>query len=304
MLLQNFQDSILELRRRVILSILFFISTFFIVLFFNKILIENGLNFVVKAIQNKQEIRIFTQNISSAFIFRMKITLYLSFAISLPYFLFQLYSFISLGLFKKERKVLFYTSTIGIIFGYFGFIISILYLVPLCISFFLSMQFNQDVISQFIELNSLLSLIFNIGTCGFIIFQTPIIVFLLLMYNFLQLKSFSKFRLYSIPVYLTISGIITPPDVLSQVICTIIMLGLTEIGFVCFLLYNAMIKNKNDYSKQNIVYQQQDFVEIKKNKKVKYKNDYKSKKILDDFFYFKSLKQKKNKKNNKFRNKY
>jgi sec-independent protein translocase protein TatC len=159
---------------------LFFV-VFAFCLYKNKQIVDFLFNFLFNFIlQKKDGINLFTSTISAAFFFKLKVVFYLSIAICIPFFVYNFYAFVSLGLFFREKKLLLFLSSFGVLLGYFGFFLSVFYLLPLCILFFNSMQLSVFNVKELVDLDSFFYLCFNIGLCGFFTFQTPIAIFLLL----------------------------------------------------------------------------------------------------------------------------
>jgi len=236
--LHKYARHLSELRGRVIKCLLLFCLVFAGLFYksqqvFELFFLQNFASF---------NLQLFTSKISSGFFIRLKLCIYFAIAICLPYFVYHAYQFISLGLFKRERKSFWFGCVLGCLLGYLGFAFASFYLLPLCLAFFNSMQLSIASVSNLVEIESFIALCFAIGFCGFLTFQTPIIVFLLLKFNIVSLKTFKNFRKIYIPFFLTIGAIITPPDVVSQVICATIMIIFAETGFVVFKINNKNCK--------------------------------------------------------------
>ena len=153
------------------------------------------------------------------------------FIMAFPYIIYEFWRFISPAMYTKEKNtargfillssVLFF---LGVLFGY--------YLVtPLSINFLGSYQVSDKVLNEF-DIGSYISLVrSSVIACG-LIFELPIIIYFLTKIGLVTAETLRKYRKISLVVVLIISAIITPPDILSQIIVAIPVLVLYEISIV------------------------------------------------------------------------
>ena len=92
--------------------------------------------------------------------------------------------------------------------------------------------------------NTLIPLILGAGLA----FQLPLVMYFLAKIDIVSAKFLRKGRKYAIVIMLVVSGIITPPDMLSQVICTIPLLLLYEISIM--LCVKVEKKRKEEDAKE------------------------------------------------------
>ena len=163
------------------------------------------------------------------FIVHIKVSVMLGFVVSFPYVFYQFWSFIAPGLYEEERKaargVVFICSSLfiaGILFGYF--IIS-----PFAVSFLAGYEI-KDVAST-TTLSSYVSymMMFTIPTG--VIFELPVVVFFLAKVGLITAEFMQTYRRHAFVVILILAAIITPPDVVTQLL----------IGFPLYILYEISI---------------------------------------------------------------
>lgn len=156
-------------------------------------------------------------------------SIYAGIIVGFPYILYEFWKFISPGLRENERKssrgfiviasLLFFS---GVLFGYY--VIS-----PLSINFLGNYQVSEEVRNQF-DLESYISLVrTSVLACG-IVFELPILMYILTKIGLVTPEALKKYRKYSIIIILVLSAIITPPDVVSQIIVAIPILILYEVS--------------------------------------------------------------------------
>ena len=153
------------------------------------------------------------------------------FIISFPYVIYEFWRFVSPAMYTNERNTargfIFISSLLffmGVLFGY--------YLVtPLSINFLGKYQVSAQVLNEF-DLGSYISLVrSSVLACG-IIFELPIIIYFLTKIGVVTPEFLRKYRKYALVIVLILSAIITPPDILSQIIVAIPVLILYEISIV------------------------------------------------------------------------
>lgn len=160
------------------------------------------------------------------FIAYIKISLMCGAVVSSPINLIQIWLFVKPGLKKNERKYLLLALFMGIIFFGLGVIFSYYTIIPITIEFFIQMSGNQiePLFSFQNYLSFVLSLLFSFG----LVFELPLLIILLTKLNLVTDKSLKKYRKIVILVIFILAAVLTPPDIISQVLLALPMLLLYE----------------------------------------------------------------------------
>jgi sec-independent protein translocase protein TatC len=151
------------------------------------------------------------------------------FIIAFPYVVYQLWLFISPGLLKHERRkargFIFVSSLLfflGVLFGYFV-------ITPLSLRFLGTYSVSAEIFNDF-DLSSYTALVrASVLSAGFI-FELPILVYFLTKIGLITPELMRKYRKISLVLVLTLSAIITPPDIASQIIVAIPIMILYEVS--------------------------------------------------------------------------
>ncbi|PCJ67199.1 MAG: twin-arginine translocase subunit TatC [Bacteroidetes bacterium] len=151
--------------------------------------------------------------------------------IAMPYILVEVYRFIKPALRRTEKKysgfvigfasLLFFT---GIAFGYF-------ILTPISVNFLGNYTLSESIEKEF-TVASVVSFITLLTLGAGIIFELPIVVYFLAKIGILTADTMRKYRKVSLVVILIISALVTPPDVTSQIILSMPILLLYEVGII------------------------------------------------------------------------
>lgn len=184
-------------------------------------------------------------DVSGQFSVHMWTALWAGVILGFPYLAYELWSFISPGLYEKERRnakgFIFITSFLfflGVLFGYY--LIS-----PLSINFFGNYSISGEVHNQF-QIDSYISLVrSSVLACG-VIFELPIIVFFFTKIGLVTPQFLRTYRKHAVVVVLLVSAVITPPDIASQIIVSIPILILYEVSiFISAYVLKRDEKKKN-----------------------------------------------------------
>jgi sec-independent protein translocase protein TatC len=182
--------------------------------------------------------------ISDQFTLAMTSSVVIGLCFAFPYAFWELWRFIKPGLRPSERQAaqgaVFFVSTLfllGLLFGYY--IVS-----PLSINFLANFQIAPGLKNQF-DVNSYLSVLVTLSLGCALIFQMPIVVFVLSKVGILTPSFMRLYRRHAWIIILVVAGIITPsPEIYSQVLVALPLLGLYEISiFVSGYVEQTRIKN-------------------------------------------------------------
>jgi len=151
--------------------------------------------------------------------------------IAFPYVFWQFWKFIKPALktneLKGTRGVIFWVSTlffIGVLFGYFV-------VAPYTINFFANFSID-DNIKNFWTLSSYFSTIIPLILGSGIAFQLPLVLYFLAKIDVVSVAFLKKYRKHSILVIVIAVSAITPPDMLSTIICSIPLVLLYEVSIL------------------------------------------------------------------------
>ena len=178
------------------------------------------------------------------FLVPLKVTLLFSFVLALPYVLFQAWAFIAPGLYQHEKRLaipLVISSTllflVGMAFCYF--------IVFHTVFHFISMV-SPESINFAPDIEAYLSFVMTMFVAFGITFEVPVVVLVLVTTGMMTLEKLKAARGYVIVGAFVIAAIVTPPDVLSQLLLAIPLCLLYELG----LLVARFIKPKDTVTEE------------------------------------------------------
>jgi sec-independent protein translocase protein TatC len=165
------------------------------------------------------------------------------FILGFPFIVWEIWKFIRPALYESETKyarsfiiiasLLFF---VGVLFGYYV-------ITPLSVHFFGTFTVSDKIVNEF-NIESYIGLIkTSTIACG-LFFELPIIIYFLTKLGLVTPETLRKYRKYALIVVLLLAAIITPPDVLSQIIVAIPIMILYEIS-----IFISVIVLKRDAKK-------------------------------------------------------
>lgn len=168
--------------------------------------------------------------VASPFLAPLKLTFASAVLISIPYVLYQAWSFIAPALYKEEKRLAIPLLVSSVILFYCGVAFAYFIVLPLVFGFFTSVGPGEVTVMTDINhyLNFVLKLFFAFG----VTFEIPVATFLLIKAGVTTVASLSKKRPYVFLGCFVIGMLITPPDIFSQTLLAIPMWLLFEIGLL------------------------------------------------------------------------
>ena len=236
-------DHLIELRNRLLVSFCAFLFLFF--LCFIKFTDDNqNLADIVymflqaplasQILENGGRM-IFTA-LHEGFFTQVKVAFFISMTIAFPILLIQLWKFIAPGLYKNEKMMFLPFLIATPILFFLGGCMVYYIVIPLAWDFFISFQITgidgslpielEPRISEYLSL--VMKLIFAFGIC----FELPVLLLLLTKSGIMTPQDLANKRKYAILISFIVAAILTPPDVISQVLLALPMIVLYEFSIL------------------------------------------------------------------------
>ncbi len=228
-------DHIVELRRRIIITLVFFVVALIAGFFLAAPLITylqstpTAQNLPMNAFKMTDPIRIFmTFAFASALI------------ITFPVILFQLWAFVSPGLHKKEQKATLAYIPFAFILLLVGLSFSYFVLFPFIVQFMSNLSERLGITEQY-GINEYFSFLFQVTIPFGLLFQLPVVVMFFTRLGMLTPSLLTQVRKFAYFLLLVIAGLITPPEILSHLMVTLPLLLLYEFSiWVSYLTYRKV----------------------------------------------------------------
>lgn len=160
----------------------------------------------------------------------LKLSLVISFVITIPLMLYHIWAFVAPGLYSHEKRPVRLILVYSTFLFYTGLLFAHYFVLPMALGFF--MQIAPKGITIMTDITHYLDFVLAIYLAFGLAFQVPIITFILIQTEIVSIQSLEKNRSYIIVAAFFIGMILTPPDVLSQILLAIPLLILFEGGLL------------------------------------------------------------------------
>jgi len=168
--------------------------------------------------------------VAAPFFVPIKVTMFVSLVIALPFVLYQVWAFIAPGLYSHEKKFaipLVATSTVLFLIG-----MAFAYFIVFPVVFHFVATFTPEGVEMNTDIQKYFDFVLALFLAFGLAFETPIAVVILTKMGIVSLKKLKESRPYVIVGAFVIAAIFTPPDVVSQLLLAFSILLLFELGLL------------------------------------------------------------------------
>lgn len=223
-----FFEHLRELRERLIRSLVAIGIAFVITYAFKEELFSFLMQPFLK-VMPKGSSFIFT-SVTEAFLTYFKVALVSALFLASPVILYEIWMFVSPGLYERERRFLYPFIVFGTISFVAGALFCYFVAMPSVFRFFMS--FAAPFIVPMPALRPYVNLVLKMVLIFGIVFELPLACFYLSRAGIIDFRMLSKKRGHAVVSIFILSALLTPPDVVSQILLALPMWGLFELGIL------------------------------------------------------------------------
>ena len=228
-----------ELRKRIIVIAIALVAGALISYQFIDVIVE----YIVKPADNLEFIYLSPPELFTAYV---KMSLIAGGILASPIIIYHIWAFLKPGLKPRERKYLLVALFMGIIFFLMGISFSYYIIIPMTIRFFLKMSIDQ--IAPMFSFANYIGFVGTLLLSFGIVFELPLLILLLTQLNLVTPKTFKQYRKIFILVIFVVAAVLTPPDVVSQMLMALPMIVLYEFSISLSTIIEKRKKRKSDRS--------------------------------------------------------
>jgi len=215
-----------EIRNRIALSVLVLIVAFFVCFSIIKPLANSMLEMGLES--GFQYVYLAPSELLTSY---FKLALILAVVVTSPVLIFQVWGFIAPALTRQEKRAVRPALVGGIVFFCLGATFSYLVALPFMIQFLVNFS-QSDFIHSSISVASYLDFMIGMLLTFGLVFEEPMLAFVLTSIGILTPDLLRKVRSYAIPLIFLLAAIITPPDIVSQFMVAVPMIVLYEFSIL------------------------------------------------------------------------
>ncbi|WP_349409266.1 twin-arginine translocase subunit TatC [Pseudalkalibacillus sp. SCS-8] len=235
------QKHIEELRKRIFIVILVFVGAFIAGFFLAMPLIQ-----YLKQTPEAAGLELNVFNLTDPLRVFLDFAFLIGILITSPVALYQVWAFISPGLYEKERKVTLMYIPLTFILFVGGLSFSYFILFPFVIDFMNGLSDMLGVEEEY-GINEYFHFLFRLTLPFGILFQFPVVIMFLTRLGLVTPDVLRKIRKYSYFVLLVLAGLITPPELISHLMVTVPLIILYEVSiFISRFAYKKAMKTAEE----------------------------------------------------------
>jgi sec-independent protein translocase protein TatC len=180
-------------------------------------------------------------DITSNFMAPIRLTIFVAAFFAMPYILYQIWSFVAPGLYKKEKKVAIPVLLSSIMLFYAGVAFAYFVVLKGVLKFFI--VFAPQNVLPMTDIDSYLSFALKLFMVFGLTFEIPVVTLLLILVGIVSIQSLEDKRRYIIVGCFAIAAVVTPPDGVSMLMLAFPMWLLFELGL---FLAKILLKDKKE----------------------------------------------------------
>lgn len=218
-----------ELRRRIALALLGLAVAMVVALVFGREILQFIQTPYVKALGGRQDAQLVTLTLTGGFNTYMKVALIAGLVLASPWVFYQLWMFVSAGLYPHERRYVILAVPFSAVL-FVGGAVFMLYVAAVP-----AMQFLCDVnawlnLQPVITLSDYVDFVTDLMLAAGLVFQAPLVILTLSKMGLINMATLRKYRRHMIVVILAVAAVLTPPDLASQFMLAVPTYLLYEMG--------------------------------------------------------------------------
>jgi sec-independent protein translocase protein TatC len=227
-------DHLVELRKRLLLSIGVLVALFFGCLYFARTIFA----FLVQPLIAAGQGKIIYTDVFEAFFVEVKVALFAALMLGFPFFAIQIWKFVAPGLYVREKKALLPFLLLTPFFFLGGAAFAYFVAMPWALHFLLSFQGDVGGIQREAlpgvgnYLSFCTRFLFGFGVA----FLLPILLMVLERAGVITLEQLAKSRRYAIVASAAVSAVLTPPDAVSMLLLLVPLYSLYELAIIAIRL--------------------------------------------------------------------
>ena len=168
--------------------------------------------------------------VASPFFAPLKLAFFVAVFAVMPWLLYQAWAFVAPGLYKREKRLAFPLLASALVLFYSGCAFAFYVVLPSVFGFLAKV--TPDGVAMMTDINAYLDFVLVIFLAFGISFELPVALVILVLLGWVTPKQLSEWRGYAIVGIFIVAAVITPPDVISQLLLAIPMCLLYEAGIL------------------------------------------------------------------------
>jgi len=247
---------LVELRKRLGLSVLSVFIAFIIAFVFHEILLEwitaplnEALAEVAHLSKKAADGMVTTHQVGGAFFVALKVSFFAGLLGALPFILYQLWLFIAPGLYNNEKKMVIPFVVGGSVMFFVGVMFAYYVVTPFGFQFLIT--FGSFLYTPLINIEDYVGFFTKIMMGFGIAFELPVFAYFLALLGLVTDKTLKDFFKYAVLIIFVLAALLTPPDVLTQLLMAAPLIILYGVSIFIVRAVNPHKKEEDDEEEDN-----------------------------------------------------
>jgi sec-independent protein translocase protein TatC len=221
-------DHLIELRTRLLRAVAGLALMFVVLLpFANRLYALLALPLLEKLPKGGQLI---ATEVASPFFAPLKLAFFVALVIAMPWLLYQLWAFVAPGLYKRERRLAMPLLASALLLFYLGCAFAYFVVLPAVFTFL--NKVTPTGVTMMTDITNYLDFVLVIFIAFGASFELPVALVILALLGWVTPKQLREWRGYAVVGIFVLAAVITPPDVVSQMLLAVPMILLYEAGIL------------------------------------------------------------------------
>jgi len=181
--------------------------------------------------------------LSAQFMTHITVSCLLAALLASPYIVFELFRFISPALYESEKRYSYLVVSVVYALFLLGLAMSYFILFPISFQFLATYQVDANIVNT-ITLDSYITTFITLTFVMGVVFQLPVIIFVLGRMGLVDASLLKKYRPYAFVLIMIVAAIITPPDIFTLIMVTLPVYGLYELSILVLNRFAVSIEDE------------------------------------------------------------
>jgi len=254
---EDLKPHLVELRKRLGLSVLSIFIAFIIAFTFHETILEwitaplnTALSQVAELSKKAAEGMVTTHQVGGAFFVALKVSFFAGLLGALPFVLYQIWLFIAPGLYNNEKKMILPFVFGGSIMFFIGVLFAYYVVTPFGFQFLIT--FGSFLYTPLINIEDYVGFFTKIMMGFGIAFELPVFAYFLALLGLVTDRTLIDFFRYAVLIIFVVAALLTPPDVLTQLLMAAPLVLLYGISILIVRIVNPYVEEKEDENKDTL----------------------------------------------------
>ncbi|MBI3148103.1 MAG: twin-arginine translocase subunit TatC [Betaproteobacteria bacterium] len=169
-------------------------------------------------------------DVTGTFLVPLKVTLMGAFLVALPVVLYQMWAFVAPGLYQHEKRLIVPLLASSVVLFFVGMAFAYFVVFPVAFGFFAG--YTPAGVQMMTDIDKYLSFVMGMFIAFGITFEVPVVLIVLVRLGVVSLEKLKEARPYTTVGAFIVAAVVTPPDVVSQLLLAVPLVLLYELGLL------------------------------------------------------------------------